>query len=133
MSSRSNGRNPLAMGSDTKRVPIGDALSRVGHELVHLAWLLENLQCHIRPFIQEAAAHDTNVLHQMQSFDHVGQIAHGLSDFLSALALDAPRLWIVDPSSAAQKVTLADLAARLGSTGEEENSCSTAWGDCDLF
>jgi hypothetical protein len=133
MDARSNRREPIAEGSDPMQVPIGDVLNRAGHELVHLAWLLENLQSHILPFIQEAAACDANVLRQMQSFDQIGQIANCLSDFLAALALNAPRRWLVDPSAASQNVTLADLASRLGFTDEEKNSCSTAWGDCDLF
>jgi hypothetical protein len=130
MNARSDRLEPSAADSNPLQVPIGDVLSRAGHELVHL--VLENLQSHICPLIQEAAGRDANILHQMQSFDRIGQIATGLTDFLAALALEAPRRWVVDPSAAARSVTLADLSSRLGFTSEEGNSCSTAWGDCDL-
>jgi hypothetical protein len=133
MNARSDRIEPIAAGSKPSQVPVGDVLCRAGHELAHLAWLLENLQRHICPLMQEAAARDANILHQMQSFDHIGQIANAVGDFLAALALEAPRRWLVDPSAAARSVTLADLSSRLGFTDEEKNSCSTAWGDCDLF
>ena len=133
MNARSDRLEPAGADLNPRQVPIGDVLNRAGHELVHLAWLLETLQSHICPHIQEAAARDANVLHQMQSFDRIGQIAAGLSEFLAALALEAPRRWVVDPSAAARSVTLADLSSRLGFTSEDGKSCSTAWGDCDLF
>jgi hypothetical protein len=133
MNARSDRAEPITAGSNPSQVPIGDVLSRAGHELVHLAWLLENLQGHICPLLQEVAGCDANILHQLQSFDHIGQIATGLSDFLAAVALEAPRRWLVDPGTAARRVKLADLSSRLGFAGEEKNSCSTAWGDCDLF
>jgi len=133
MDTKLNRREPVATASHPMQVPIGDVLNRTGHELVHLAWLLENLQGHILPFIEEAAAGDANILHQTQSFDKIGQIAKCLSEFLAALALTAPRRWVVDPSAAAENVTLADLASRLGFSDEEKNLCSTAWGDCDML
>ena len=111
---------PIAADSNPQQVPIADVLSRAGHELVQLAWHLEHLQRHIGPLIQEAAGRDANILHQMQSFDHIGQKAMGLADFLAALAQAAPRQWLVDPAAAAQAIMLADLSSRLGFTGEEK-------------
>ncbi len=121
--------------ADTKQagIPMSDVLDRCSHELVHLVWLLDRLQTHIRPLIQEAAARDANILHQMQSFDHIGQIAAGLADFLAALALEVPCTWCADPSVPARNVTLADLSSRLGFNDEEKNACATAWGECELF
>ena len=133
MSSRSEGSEQTAGGSSPRQLAIGDALSRTSHELVHVAWLLENLQCHIRPLIQEAAARDANALRQLQGFDHIGQILHGLADFLAGLTQQTPCQWLVDPGKAASSVTLADLSSRLAFTDEENNVCATAWGDCDLF
>ena len=114
-------------------VPFADVLSRAGHELAQLAWHLENLQSHIGPFVQEAAARDTNVLHQMQSLDHIAQKSAALADFLAALAQAAPSQWRVDPGAAARAISLADLSSRLGFAGTEPDSCATAWGDCELF
>ena len=65
----------------TAEMPIADVLSRVGHELAHLGRLLEHLQAQIRPLVQEAAAHDGNVLHHMQNVDRIGQKATGVADF----------------------------------------------------
>jgi hypothetical protein len=133
MNSRSDRPHPIAQHAHRQQVPLCDVLSRAGGELVHLAWLLDNLQSHIRPLLQNAAAHDMNMLLQMQSFDHIGQLAQALADFFSALAKKTPRRWVVDPTTAAQAVRLADLSFRLGFTGEENNSCSTAWGEYELF
>jgi hypothetical protein len=133
MNARSGGPQPIATNANRQQIPIRDVLSRAGHELVHLAWLLDNLQSQIRPLLQDAAANDTNMLLQMQSFDHIGQLAQALGEFFSALATKTPPPWLVDPSAAAQAVSLADLSSRLGFTGEEKNSCSTAWGEYELF
>lgn len=114
-------------------VPIGDVLSRVGHELGHLARLLEHLETLVGPLTLEAAGRDVGFLHHMQGFDHIGQKVSGLADFLAALAPAAPSQWLVDPAAAARVVTLADLASRLAFSDEKETSCSTACGDCELF
>jgi hypothetical protein len=133
MNSRSNRPHTIAKHAHRQQVPLCDVLSRAGGELVHLAWLLDNLQSHIRPLLQNAAAHDPNMLLQLQSFDHIGQLAHALADFFSALAKKTPRRWVVDPTTAAQAVRLADLSSRLGFAGEEKSSCSTSWGEYELF
>jgi len=125
--------NPLDNELNPPCIPVADVLSRAGHELVQLAWLLEHLQRQIGPQLHEAASRDANILHQMQSFDHIGQKVTGLADFLAALAQGVPRQWLVDAGAAAQSVTLADLSSRLGFTNEEKDSCATAWGDCELF
>jgi hypothetical protein len=133
MNARSDCGEPIDGASSPSKIPIADVLSRAGHELAHIAWLLENFQTHLSPLIQEAAARDQNALQQMQSFDHIGQITAGLADFLAALALAAPRQWLVDPGPAARTVMLADLSSRLGFADEATDSCSTAWGNCELF
>jgi hypothetical protein len=74
MNARSDCGEPIDGASSPSKIPIADVLSRAGHELAHIAWLLENFQTHLSPLIQEAAARDQNALHQMQSFDHIGQI-----------------------------------------------------------
>ncbi len=114
-------------------VPIADVLSRISYELAHLSRLLEHFERFAAPLVVEAARRDADVLHQMQGFDHIGQKLSGLADFLAALAPAASDRWTVDPSAAARSVTLADLAARLGFSDENGASCSTAWGDFELF
>ena len=124
---------PLAADPDTLQIPLRDVLKRAGHELVHLAWLLDNLQRQLGPLLQDAAKRDAGMLRQIQSFEHIGQISHGLAAFLAALALKTPRRWRVDPAAAAQFVTLADLSSRLGFTGEETHLCDPCWDECELF
>ena len=133
MKAQSNLPEPLAAAAKTLQIPVGDVLRRAGHELAHLAWVLDDLQCQLRPLLQDAAGRDAGMLRQIQSFDHIGQIAHGLEAFLAALALKTPPQWLVDPSAAAQNVTLADLSSRLGFAGEEKHRCATAWDECELF
>ncbi|HXW72745.1 MAG TPA: hypothetical protein VEK34_15190 [Methylocella sp.] len=118
---------------DPAQIPLADVLSRVGHELTHLAWLLENLQNHLRPFSHDAAAQDSDMLIQMQSFDHISQIATALGEYLAALSIGLPSQWAVDAKRAARKITLEKLASRLGFAEEKNNLCSTAFGDLDLF
>ncbi|WGJ15760.1 hypothetical protein QEV83_05735 [Methylocapsa sp. D3K7] len=114
-------------------IPIADVLSRTGNELAQLAGYLKNLQSHIGPLVQKAAACDANVLHQMQSLDHMAQKSVALADFLAALAREMPSGWRVDPGGAAQTVTLADLSSRLGFSSEGKDACTSGWGDCDFF
>lgn len=130
---RSQSPQLTAASAGAREVPIGDVLSQAARELVCLARLLENLQSHILPVLQDAAALDAQVLKQVQSFDHIGQIAHGLGDFLAALAAKTPKPWRVDAAAAATVILLADLSSRLGSSGEEKSSSSGAWGDYELF
>lgn len=133
MSGQSESVDPIAAGSRSPEVPITDVLSRAGHELAELARLLDELQILINPFIQEAARGDPYFLNQIQSFDHIGQKVTGLADFLAALALAAPRGWQVDAATAARTVMLADLSSRLAFTDDAKGSCSTAWGDYEIF
>lgn len=113
-------------------IPVADVLSRTGNELAQLAGHLANLQSHIGPLVHKAAASDANVLLKMQSLDHIAQKSAALADFLAALAREMPSGWRVDPSGAAQALTLADLSSRLGFSGEDKDAC-TGWGECDFF
>lgn len=133
MNAKSERTGPITADSHRQQVPLRKVLRRAGHELVHLAWLLDNLQAHIRPLLQEAAAHDTNMLLQMQSFDHIGQAVQALGDFFTALARETPGPLLVDPAAAARGVSLSDLSSRLGFTSEEKSPCSVPRGEYELF
>ncbi|HEY8006466.1 MAG TPA: hypothetical protein VIE66_06640 [Methylocella sp.] len=130
MNGRSNSRKSNPKPLD---IPIADVLSRTGNELAQLAGHLKNLQNHIGPLVQKAAARDANVLHQMQSLDHIAQKSAALADFLAALAREVPSGWHIDPGTAAQTVTLAEMSSRLGFSGEDKDACAGGWGDCDFF
>jgi hypothetical protein len=129
MTARSNGQDaPCAHG-----VPVGDVLGRAGHELAHLALLLEHLQMNIRPHVQETAARDPELLRHMQSVDHIAQKAAAIAEFLAALAHRAPRQWLVDAAAAAQSLTLAELASRLAFASGDQEANAAASGECDFF
>ncbi|MEJ0096639.1 MAG: hypothetical protein WDN46_25510 [Methylocella sp.] len=114
-------------------VPIADVLGRVGHELAHLARLLEHFESIAAPLALEAARRDVDLMREMQGLDHIGQKLSALADFLAALAPAASKRWMVHPSAAARVVRLADLAARLGFSDGNEASCAAAWGDVELL
>lgn len=114
-------------------VPMSDVLGRIGHELGHLARLLEHLQNVVGPLVKEAAGQDVFVLHHVQSFDDIGQRVAGLSDFIAALAPATPCDLLVDPAKAADCVKLADLADRLGFRDKDGDSCATACGELEMF
>jgi len=133
MKAQSNPAEPVTAASKWLQVPIQDVLNRAGHELAHLGWLLDNLQFQLRPLLQDAAGRNAGMLRQIQSFDHIGQIARGLEAYLEALASQTPRDWLIDPFAAAQNVGLADLSSRLGSTGEEKDLRASGPDECELF
>jgi hypothetical protein len=114
-------------------VPMRDVLGRIGHELAHVTSTLDQLQELIGPLVRAAAGQDVLVLHQAQSIDYVRQRAAAISDFVAALAASAPCECHIDPAPAAQVVTLADLAARLGFKDEDDASGDARWGDFEMF
>lgn len=114
-------------------IPVGAVLQRVGHELAHLARLLDQLEALLRPVIVEAARRNPELLSHMQGFDHIGQKAAALASFLEALEPAAAAHWLIDPTEAARAVTLADLAARLRLLEEGAKLRDATCGDCELF
>ncbi len=133
MTVQSNSPEPPAAEPGSPQIPLRDVLDRAGHELIRLAWLLDSLQRQLRPLLQDAAKRDAGMLRQIQSFDHIGQIAQGLAAFFAALASKTPRRWHADAAAAAQFVTLADLSSRLGFTGEDTRLCAPCWDEWELF
>lgn len=124
------------------QTPIGEVLSRVSHELAHLAGRLDHLESLVGPLIREAECRDPDMLRHVQGLDYIRQKLGGLADFLAALAPEASAAWLTDPSAAARVVTLADLASRLGfadaneaclPSGRDTEEPGATWGDCELF
>jgi hypothetical protein len=56
-----------------------------------------------------------------------------LSAFLQALSPAVPADWIIDPTAAAQGLSLADSARRFACRVEEHTSGKITSGDIDLF
>lgn len=112
--------------------PMTEVLGRAGGELAHLAQQLEHLEILLGPLLLSAASKDPDFLRSAQGFDHIGQKAYALAQFLTSLAAAVPDHWMVDPAKAAAAVTLADLSARL-SLSPHRDGAAAPCGDCDLF
>jgi hypothetical protein len=122
----------IADAASTTAAPMTAVLGRAGGELAHLARQLEHLEILLGPLILGAARKDPDFLRSVQGFDHIGQKAAGLAQFLMSLAAAVPDQWMVDPTRAAAAVTLADLSARLSLSPQREGAAAGC-GDCDLF
>jgi hypothetical protein len=88
----------------------------------------------VGPLLTQLAAREGRHLYELQEFDHIEQRLRGLSDFLSVLSPELPDHWLLDPSYASSRVTLAALAMRLGSTPTNpyvEDECAS--GDFEMF
>lgn len=129
---REPGSCPIGIPA-AQAVPLRDVLDRLAEELADLAGLLDRFETEVGPRILEAASRDPNLVRQLQSLDQIGQRVTGLVAFLAALAPTAARRCHLDPGPAAEAVTLADMATRLGFRDEEAPSVSVDRGDCELL
>jgi hypothetical protein len=128
------GQEPCRLGTPAAQaVPLRDVLDRVAKELLDLAELLDRFETEMGPRILEAASRDPVLMRQLQSLDQIGQRVAGLVAFLAALAPTAGRRCRLDPGPAADAVTLADMAARLGFRDENAPSASIELGDCEML
>jgi len=129
MRSDSSAQSPRTPIRSRSRSPTFSAVQ--GMNLCSLP-ALEHLQRHIGPLIQEAhAATRTSSIRCKVST--ISGRKRWDSPISCGIAQAAPCQWLVDPAAAAQAVMLADLSSRLRFTGEEYESCATAWGECDFF
>lgn len=94
-------------------MPVADLLRRMAHELRHLTPVVDNLQTLVGDLVSANGVRDSDVAHQLQQFDSLGQTLSAIADFAEALSGDAPRDWLLNPHSASRAVLLSDLAARL--------------------
>jgi hypothetical protein len=116
-------------------VQIAHVLTQVGGELSDVARAIEARLSSIGPLLTQLAARDGRHLYELQEFDHIEQRLRGLSDFLSVLAPELPEHWMLDPSYASSRVTLAALAVRLGSLPNSPSvqEDAAASGDFEMF
>jgi len=116
-------------------VQIAHILTQVGGELSDVARAIEARLSSIGPLLTQLAARDGRHLYELQEFDHIEQKLRGLADFLSILAPELPEHWMLDPTYASSRVTLAALAVRLGSlpkTSLDEEDAAAS-GDFEMF
>ncbi len=95
-----------------------DVCSSLANELEHarvLGLRVEGAIC----AIAVRSAIDSSLVAELQQLDAMLQHLAALRDFVARLALEAPAHPVVDISSALERITLAEVRARLGGSGEE--------------
>jgi hypothetical protein len=109
-------------------------LTRVGHEISHLATTMDQFQSLVSPLVVAAGRQDRAFLREVQNFDHIAQKLSCLAEYLLVLASETSHDWMVDPNLASEVVTLAALSDRLSAsspTGTAESAIKE--GECELF
>ena len=105
--------NTSSFEARSKAVPVADLLRRMAQELRHLTPVVDNLQLLVGRLVSASIMQDSNMAHQLQHFDSLGQTLSAIADFAEALGGDAPAEWLLNPHSASRAVLLSDLAERL--------------------
>jgi hypothetical protein len=116
----------------SEQTPLPALLNVVGEELQHLALAVERLHDIVElPGVRDSLqqAHCSGVL---QGIDHVTQNLSGLSEFLSALAADAPRDCTLDTAAACDVVRIASLCERLKSP-TSPRPAANGHDECEFF
>jgi hypothetical protein len=131
-SHQDDARDCCPVGTPAGRT-VRDVLDKVAAELAELARLLDRFETEVGPRILEAAARDLSLVVELQSLDEIGQRVSGLVAFLAALAPTAASRCRLDPGPAAERVTLAAMAARLGFREDDLPPTSQGHGDCELL
>lgn len=90
--------------------PVSEPLILAAQELQRMAQEAD----HLGGRLAELAGGDITAMADIQHLDLMGQQMAGLAAFLSALAASAPADILVDAASAADGLTLAEQARRLG-------------------
>jgi hypothetical protein len=114
--------------------PVGDLLRRVADELRNAARAVDDVYAadDAEASAQRAAQHRP-LVQALQELDHTYQKISCLADFLNGLARSAPEQWALDPSAAAEAITLSALAERLRSPDAPAAKPDLAGGDLELF
>ena len=115
--------------------PVGDLLRRVADELRNAARAVDDVYAaadDAEASAQSAAQH-LPLVQALQELDHTYQKISCLADFLNGLARSAPEQWALDPSAAAEAITLSALAERLRSPEAPMAKPDLSGGDLELF
>ena len=115
--------------------PVADLLRRVADELRNAARAVDDVYAAAddAEAIAESATQYRPLTQALQELDHTYQKISCLADFLNGLAQSAPVQWALDPSPAAEGVTLSALAERLRSPEGPTMTLTAADGDLELF
>lgn len=95
------------MANISSQAPMSQVLGACAVELADLSRLCEVLQSALSAGFSQANLQDA------QAFDLVTQSLAALSQYLGALAAEAPSSWMLDPTASAAALPLASLGDRL--------------------
>ncbi len=124
----------LAYKPASDDVRLSSILDAVSAEVDDLLATGDRLQSLVGELVDRAGnGVATHVLVEAQSLDAMVQRLGALSAFLQALSPAIPHDWIIDPSSAAEGLSLADSARRFACRVEEHTNGTVISGDMDLF
>jgi hypothetical protein len=124
----------FAQTPSTDDVCLSSILDAVSTEVDDLLATGDRLQSLVGDLVDKSGtAISTHVLVEAQGLDAMVQRLSALSAFLQALSPAVPAHWIIDPTAAAQGLSLADSARRFACRVEEHTSGKITSGEIDLF
>lgn len=115
-------------------VCLSEVLGAVSTEIDDLWSAADRLQALVGELMSRSkAVLDTEMMMEAQTLDAMAQRLSALSEFLEALRPAVPDAWVIDPTTAAQGLSLADSARRFACRVEEHAHGEPSSGDFDLF
>lgn len=102
-----------AEGHAPPSASVADIVCAVGREVADAGQRACDLQAALSDFAQALGQQD-QAMEAFQTLDFLAQQLQGVAAFLGALAPTLPACWAGDAAAAAQAITMADLARRLG-------------------
>jgi hypothetical protein len=126
--------DPFDDGMAADREPLSDVLARSAAELADLSDRTERLQDVMAELVRQCAALDDGATRDMQALDWIAQHLEGMASFLAELSKATAPGWRIDPTSALDALSLAELAHRLrGAPAVGAAAPMVASGDMELF
>jgi len=108
-------------------------LQLVSGELSLLASASNRLQGSIGDVLKNSVVGQPETIYDLQNLDRLTQTIEALADFMNQLSLQMQSDWSVDAEHAARTMTLAAVAARLSTSGDEvpqDNPDEDLSGEC---
>lgn len=124
--------------SASSREPAAEIARRVATELQQLSSVTARIECAVNGLILNSSTGTSGLHPDLQSLDSLGQMLEGLAQFLNDMATQIPSDWQFDPTKAASSLKLKDLAQRLGTQKQSNQTQNNAQDnaqdiDCEWF
>ena len=127
-------RQSAAIKTANDEVCLSDVLGAVSTEVDDLLSAADRLQALVGEMMSKSTVVlDIEMMMEAQTLDAMVQRLSALSEFLQALRPAVPDAWVIDPTTAAQGLSLADSARRFACRVEEHAHGEPSSGDFDLF